>query len=112
MDYRSLFEKTVVELRTLARERGVRLPAGTNKARMIELLLASDEARPAGQPAPQAAAQLSWPRVLTTRASTMRGGSSPMRSRSAAKADMTCVTGLGLPSSRNRPSSRSTAFQS
>ena len=57
MDYRSLFEKTVVELRTLARERGVRLPAGTNKARMIELLLASDEARPAGQPAPQAAAQ-------------------------------------------------------
>ena len=42
MDYRSLFEKTVVELRALARERGVRLPAGTNKARIIELLLSGN----------------------------------------------------------------------
>ncbi len=47
MDYRSLFEKTVVELRTLAKERGVRLPAGTNKAGMIELLLAANEAQAA-----------------------------------------------------------------
>ena len=57
MDYRSLFEKTVVELRALARTRGVRLPVGTNKARIIELLLADDEARRAdAQPAQPAQA--------------------------------------------------------
>ena len=53
MDYHSLFEKTVVELRALAKERGVRLPAGTNKARMIELLLENDAAsKPADPPKP------------------------------------------------------------
>ena len=33
--------KTVVELRALARQSGVKLPAGTNKARIIELLIAA-----------------------------------------------------------------------
>ncbi len=49
MDYQSLHMKTVVELRKLAREQGVRVPAGTNKDTLIELLLEAE--RPA-QPAP------------------------------------------------------------
>jgi len=39
MDYRSLHEKTVVELRTLARQHKVKVPAGTHKARIVEMLL-------------------------------------------------------------------------
>ena len=38
-----LQNKTVVELRALARQSGVKLPAGTNKARIIELLNAADK---------------------------------------------------------------------
>ena len=39
MDYRSLHIKTVVELRKLAKELNVRLPAGTSKSNMIEMIL-------------------------------------------------------------------------
>ena len=41
MDDHILQNKTVVELRALARQSGVKLPAGTNKARIIELLTAA-----------------------------------------------------------------------
>ena len=41
MEDHILQNKTVVELRALARESGVKLPAGTNKARIIELLTAA-----------------------------------------------------------------------
>ena len=47
MDYQSLYAKTVVELRKLARDMGVRLPAGAKKQLIVELLLEA-EARPAG----------------------------------------------------------------
>ena len=42
MDYQSLHMKTVVELRKLAKEMHVRVPAGTNKNVIIEMLLEAD----------------------------------------------------------------------
>ena len=39
MDYRSLHIKTVADLRKIAKENGVKLPAGTNKEAMIGLIL-------------------------------------------------------------------------
>ncbi len=42
MEDHILQNKTVVELRALARQSGVKLPAGTNKARIIELLTAAE----------------------------------------------------------------------
>ena len=44
MDYQSLQIKTVVELRKLAKDNGVKIPAGTNKSAMIDLLLQADAA--------------------------------------------------------------------
>ena len=46
MDYQTLHGKTVVELRQLARERKVRIPVGTNKTEMINLLLESEQSEP------------------------------------------------------------------
>ena len=42
MDYQSLHIKTVVELKKLARDMGVRVPAGTNKSALIDRLLEAD----------------------------------------------------------------------
>ena len=53
MDYQSLNLKTVVELRSLAKEMGVRIPAGTNKSTLIAMLLEADKAGK-GAPARQA----------------------------------------------------------
>ena len=39
MDYRTLHTKTVVELRQLAKELKVKVPAGTAKSRLVELVL-------------------------------------------------------------------------
>ena len=39
MDYRTLHMKTVVELRQLAKELKVKVPAGTPKSRLVELVL-------------------------------------------------------------------------
>ena len=39
MDYRTLHMKTVVELRQLAKELKVKVPAGTAKSRLVELVL-------------------------------------------------------------------------
>ena len=41
MDYQSLHMKTVADLRKLAKEMGVRVPAGTKKNVLIDLLLES-----------------------------------------------------------------------
>ena len=43
MDYRSLHMKTVADLRRIAKEAGVKLPAGVNKARIVELILEKTE---------------------------------------------------------------------
>ena len=57
MDYQSLHIKTVVELRGLARDMGLRIPAGTNKSTLIDMLLEADrKARAAGQDKPAAQA--------------------------------------------------------
>ena len=48
MDYQSLHNKTVVELRKLAKEAGVRIPAGTNKSTLIAMLLEAERARLCG----------------------------------------------------------------
>lgn len=39
MDYRSLHMKTVADLRIIAKAEGVKVPAGTNKARLVEMIL-------------------------------------------------------------------------
>ena len=54
MDYQSLHMKTVVELRGLARQMGVRIPAGTNKEILIDMLLVADRraSQAASQPKP------------------------------------------------------------
>ena len=38
MDYRTLSSKTVAELRALAREKGIKIPAGTNKQALVALV--------------------------------------------------------------------------
>jgi len=40
MDYRSLHMKTVVDLRKIARDESIKVPAGTNKALLVEMILA------------------------------------------------------------------------
>ena len=61
MDYQSLHMKTVADLRKLAKEQGVRVPAGTNKDTLIVLLLEADRAsqgaKPAKEPTKQAEAK-------------------------------------------------------
>ncbi len=56
MDYQSLHIKTVVELRQLAKQQGVKVPAGTNKQTLIQMLLESGQAaeKPEKKPAPKA----------------------------------------------------------
>lgn len=39
MDYRTLHAKTVVELKKLAKEKGLKIPAGTTKAVLVEMLV-------------------------------------------------------------------------
>ena len=39
MDYQTLHMKTVVELRKLAKELGAKVPAGTAKSRLVEIVL-------------------------------------------------------------------------
>ena len=51
MDYQSLHMKTVVELRRLAKDAGVRVPAGTHKNMLIEMLLEAEQ--PAREAAPE-----------------------------------------------------------
>lgn len=46
MDYQSLHMKTVVELRKIAKDMKVRIPAGTNKSILIEILLEADKSLP------------------------------------------------------------------
>ena len=55
MDYQSLNLKTVVELRSLAKEMGVRIPAGTNKSTLIDMMMEAEKAGK-GAPASQAPA--------------------------------------------------------
>ena len=38
MDYRSLHMKTVVDLRKIAKEENIRIPAGTSKAVLVEMI--------------------------------------------------------------------------
>ena len=54
MDYRSLHMKTVADLRILAKAEGVKLPAGTNKARMVELILEKLAEKPREATRPEA----------------------------------------------------------
>ncbi len=44
MDYRTLHLKTVQELRALAKTYGIKIPAGLNKARLVEMVLDAEKA--------------------------------------------------------------------
>ena len=72
MDYQSLHNKTVVELRKLAKDMGVRVPAGTNKSTLIDMLLEADraaaQARNAAKQAAEAAAPAGKPAVSADKA--------------------------------------------
>ncbi len=46
MDYRTLHLKTVQELRALAKAHGLKIPAGLNKARLVEMVLEAEQAQP------------------------------------------------------------------
>ena len=60
MDYRTLHAKTVADLRRIAKEEGVKVPAGTNKARLVEMILEAQAAK-AVQVKEKAAAEKSAP---------------------------------------------------
>ena len=47
MDYRSLHIKTVTDLRQIAKDMGVKIPAKTNKATLVEIILEHQAARAA-----------------------------------------------------------------
>ena len=58
MDYQSLYQKTVVELRKIAKEQGVRIPAGASKASIVQLILEGGRKAAApekAEPAPERA---------------------------------------------------------
>ncbi len=46
MDYRTLHLKTVQELRALAKSYGIKIPAGVNKAHLVELVLDAEKSPP------------------------------------------------------------------
>ena len=50
-DYQSLHMKTVADLRKLAKTMGVKVPAGTNKSLLIDMLLEADKAQAEAKPA-------------------------------------------------------------
>ena len=56
MDYRTLHARTVVELKKLARELGVKIPAGTAKAQLVEMLVEASEKKAAESSVPPPAA--------------------------------------------------------
>ena len=47
MDYRTLHLKTVQELRALAKTYGIKVPAGLNKSRLVEMVLEAEQAQSA-----------------------------------------------------------------
>ncbi len=90
MDYQSLHIKTVVELRQLAKQQGVKVPAGTNKQTLIQLLLESEQAAApkAESPAEKPAAKAEKPAAKAER-SGRRGPGRPRAgaARTAPKAE-------------------------
>jgi len=54
LDYRSLHLKTVQELRALAKTYGIKIPAGVNKARLVEMVLDAEKALPPLEVKPRA----------------------------------------------------------
>jgi len=76
MDYRLLHAKTVAQLRALAKEEKIKIPAGAPKAKIVELLLQVENERAAELVKQQAAAQLSAEQKLREkRAAENDGGS-------------------------------------
>ena len=62
MDYRSLHMKTVVELRKLAKELHVKVPAGVSKADIVQLLVDAGNSPTESVPQPAAAPETAAPR--------------------------------------------------
>jgi transcription termination factor Rho len=61
MDYRTLHDKTVVELRKLAKEQGLKVPAATAKATLVEMLVDAFSKGAAGEPAQEKETRASEP---------------------------------------------------
>ena len=76
MEEHTLQSKTVVELRALAKQRGVKLPAAANKARIIELLIAASSGPDQEMSAAQTTLQADEPdTAVATAPRTNRGRS-------------------------------------
>ena len=56
MDYRSLHMKTVADLRRIAKEEKIKVPVGTNKAVLVEMIVEKLKEKPVEAPAAQPAA--------------------------------------------------------
>ncbi len=82
MDYHTLHEKTVLELRTYARQNGIKLPAGVNKDRIVEMILAGLEAKK--DSAPAAPAPQTAPKPAASEATAPQTASKPAASEGIA----------------------------
>lgn len=78
MDYRTLHLKTVQELRALAKTYGIKIPAGLNKARLVEMVLDAEKALAPAEAKPRA------PRARAASASAPASTEQPAKSESVA----------------------------
>ena len=115
MDYRSLHMKTVAELRALARDEKIRIPAGAPKARIVEMLLEVENVRAAEAAERIAAAQRSAEEKL---AQASRAGATespaepepPRRKRGRPRKEHTEGERASAPKRRGRPPKKATAI--
>ncbi len=102
MDYQSLHMKTVVELRRLAKDAGVKVPAGTNKTTLIQLLLESEKPvapKPEKPAEPKKAAE---PKPKKAAEPKKAAKAKPEKAEEAAK-DQKPKRGPGRPRTRREP---------
>ena len=72
MDYRTLHTKTVADLRRIAKEEGIKVPAGTNKAVLVEMIAEKQAVAAKAKPEPQTEAKVDAPEVVKEEASTSK----------------------------------------
>ena len=87
MDYQSLHMKTVADLRKLAKDMGVRIPAGTNKSVLIDMLLEAEKAAAAAPTQAAAAAPTQDAAAVPTQDAAVPEAAPRRRGRQPKKAD-------------------------
>ena len=102
MDYQSLHMKTVADLRKLAKEHGVRVPAGTNKETLIALLLEADRA---AQPAPAKKAEAK-PAEKPAKSTETKATEKPAKKAEAKPAEKPAQQAEAKPAEKQEPMRR------